>query len=343
MCSLYNCGVIHVSLAPANMTANGTDEEFDAVTALTALGVIHVLVVVVPTQLLGAPIVFIIHKHMRRTGINPVTLLYLYVTVVCMLGTIINGFLLDVSLITGSSFLGNCTNFPVNKIQLVVYFGFHTALAMTVGVIAVTQFLTLRYGKIVKSTFTTLLFSAVVFASFGLSCIFFNGQAIEIRGSVCKSNTKAGATNAGVWTAFAYAIPLAITILFSTLTCTKVKNAVSTQQMTVVASVVKINAINIAVYVVFRLCYVTIFYTSVGVVKPQAKLNTFTIIARYVNDLIYPATLASIVLVHKGLRSTLNANCGTLAGYPEQSTPDDSGEHMNDCNYLSTDKAIPMT
>ena len=323
------------------MSVNGTEGVFDAVTALTALGIVHVAVIIVPTQLLGAPIAFAIYKHMRSTGINPVTLLYLYVAIICILGTLINGFLLDISLITGSSFLGNCTHYPVNKIQLVIYFDLHTVLAMTVGVIAVIQFMILKYGKLIKPTIATALFIVVGVASFGLSCIFFNGQAIEIRGSVCKSITNAGAINVGVWTAFAYAIPLAVTITFSILTCAKLKKGLSTQQMTIVASVVRINAINIAVYVGFRICYITIFYTSTAVVTPQTKLNTFTIIARYVNDLIYPATLISILLVHKGLRDMLVVKCGVLIKYTEQSTRRTLDEDSRQ-SFLRTENAIPM-
>ena len=85
-----------------------------------AIGVGHLLLVVTPTIILGPLIlgVFISNKKLR----DPVSILFMCITVECVLGPLTYGLLLDLSLITDFPLLGPCET--IKRTSILVFFIF---------------------------------------------------------------------------------------------------------------------------------------------------------------------------------------------------------------------------
>lgn len=279
------------------------DNLYDIEVAWTALGIIHISIVVVPTLVLGVTILVLLRRLAMISGVNPIIVLYSAVAVVCNLGTLSYSLLGDVSLITGIPILGNCTSFPASSLQFVVRFCFETVLTLTIAVIAIFQLLILYYGQRVTSKMAIIVFFVVTAISLLVGMVFLGSPLVEIRGSHCTvSNRDLNAIGTAMWIVIGYGIPLVLTVVFSALICSKVKKDVSTSRNSIVSSVVAVNIINISVYVVFRLSSTFIYFVSLVNLQQEQLLHVLTVVSRYFNDITYPAALFSILIVHKGLR-----------------------------------------
>ena len=79
-----------------------------------AISVAHMLVVIVPTVLLGATILY--HVYSNREMRDPITTLFCAVIITSMLSPVTFGLLLDMSMITDLPLLGSCSS-PSRAIQ----------------------------------------------------------------------------------------------------------------------------------------------------------------------------------------------------------------------------------
>ena len=136
-----------------------------------------------------------------------------------------------------------------------IYFSFHAFIALVIGTAALFQFLVIRYGKKVSSKWVYIALLFLVITSISVSCVsFYGGNSTTIRGSNCRFvNNADGAVTVGLWVVLAHTVPLAMTIVFSVLTCYKVKHDIiqsSDDEKSLVTSIVQINTFNI--WVSFR-------------------------------------------------------------------------------------------
>ena len=289
------------------MESSGTNNLYDIEAAWTALGIIHISIVVVPTLVFGITILVLLRRLAMISGVNPIIVLYSTVAIFCNLGTLSYSLLGDVSLVTGIPILGNCTSYPVGSIQFVVRFCFETVLTLTIAVIAIFQFLILHYGhERITSKMAIIVFFVVTAISLMVGTVFLASPLVEIRGSHCTvSDRDMNAIGTAVWIVIGYGIPLVLTVVFSALICSKVKKDVSTQRNSIVSSVVTVNIINISVYVIFRLSSTFMYFIFLVKIQQEQLLNVLTVVSRYFNDITYPAALFSILIVHKGLRGLI--------------------------------------
>ena len=89
------------------------------------------------------------------------------------------------------------------------------------------------------------------------------------------------------------------------LTCNKVTKAIVqplSDEKPLVTSIVQINVFNILLYSTFRLAFILLYFLGSRLLDRDEDTAVVTIISRHLNDASYPATLISILVVHKGLR-----------------------------------------
>ena len=165
----------------------------------------------------------------------------------------------------------------------------------------------LQCGKrVIKLTYVIGSYAVMLILSFSVSSIFFNKGSTEIRGSHCKGD--AGPFNTAVWILLAGVVPLALTVLFSIVTCLKVKKNVSMEHNSVVQSVILLNTFNVVTYLVLRVGALLVYFTVVSINPSKNTIYLWTLLARYIGELNYPLSLCSILIVHSGIRSKI-CNC----------------------------------
>ena len=283
--------------------ANNSFSNQELVTIYKAIGITHLVIVVVPTLVLASIVLYYLCILMKTSGVKPVTLLFFFLTILCMLGPLSYGILWDISLITAIPVFGNCTA-PnrVFAIQYLLLFGLAMAISITISTIAVLQFLVLQCRRVIMVKHVIPVYAGLVILSFGFSCIFFKGGYTEIRGSHCKGYSQSGLVNTAVWTVLAYAIPIALTVIFSILTCLKVNKDVSSEKKSVVRSVVILSTFNIFSYVTLRVGTLVVYFIVVAINPTTSTIYLWTLLARYICELNYPLLLFSIIIVHSSVR-----------------------------------------
>ena len=283
------------------------DQRFN--TKYTALGIVHLVVVVVPTLVLAPIVLYCLCKLMKTSGINLVSLLYSFLVLLCMLAPLSYGILWDISLITGIPIFGNCTSpHPVYAVQYWLEFGFGMAVSVTIAMIAVLQFMILQCSKrVVNLKYVMAVYAALIIFSFCVSCTFFNGGYTEIRGSHCKGYFQSGLINSAVWTFLAFAVPIVLTVIFSILTCLKVTNDISAEAKSVVRYVVVLNTVTIFSHLVLRVMGTIMYFTVVSINPAKDTLYLWTMLARYVTELAYTETIVSVVILHSSVRKMVSS------------------------------------
>ena len=287
-------------------TNSSVDEELIAI--YKALGIAHLIIVVVPTLVLASVVIYCLCTLMKASGVKPVSLLFLFLAILCMLAPLSYGVLWDVSLITAISVFGNCTTqYPVIGFQTMIVFGLAVAVSVTIAMIAVLQFMVLQCRKAVILKYVIFVYAGLLVTSFGISGIFFNGRSTEIRGSHCKSYVQSvGLVNTAVWAAPTFTFAVLLTVVFSILTCIKVKRDVSSEMKSVVRSVVAANTFNIFSYLVPRLGALIVYFIVVSIYPTRNTVYLWTIIARYIDEFNYPLTLLTVLIVHSGIRRKIH-------------------------------------
>lgn len=322
--SLYNTLILAVSMRDSqNETTNYTQGQ--ASVLLSVVAYLHIILIIIPTVVLGILIIVAIWKEKKPSGRSPIIIIYLAMALFSLAAVLSYGFLWDISLITDIAFLGECgTSIPMYSIYNFLYFGFHSIIALNVGVAAVFQFLMLKYGRKVSSKWVYLALLSLIIASIVMSCIFFNGlKSTTIKASYCRhANALDGVINVAAWLPLAFTVPLVLTIVFSVLTCCKVKKSAIqplNDEKSLVISIVKINIFNILLYLTVRLVSVLLFFFGTRLLHGnQDAVVAIIILSKHLNDASYPSTLTSILVVHKGIRRmAAKLLCGKLLGERE--------------------------
>ena len=196
------------------------------------------------------------------------------------------------------------------------------AVTVTIAMIAVLQFMVLQCGKrVIKLTYVIGSYAVMLILSFSVSSIFFNKGSTEIRGSHCKGD--AGPFNTAVWILLAGVVPLALTVLFSILTCLKVKKNVSMEHNSVVQSVILLNTFNVVTYLVLRVGALLVYFTVVSINPSKNTIYLWTLLARCIGELNYPLSLCSILIVHSGIRNKI-CNCCKMSTPRTRDSPKDN-------------------
>ena len=298
----------------------------------TALGIGHIFVVVIPSVLFAVIVLSFMWKLMKEVGFKPVNLLFSLLAILCITGPVSYGILWDVSLITNIPFFGNCSNaHPVFVIQYVLFSWIHTIISFTISMISVVQYVSLshKYGRFMTSKNVFAVFLILSVASIGICCIYFNGKYVEIRGSHCKlQEYTVGIIDLTVWLAFAFILPVVTTIMFTVLTCLKVRNEVIEENTSVVKSVVRVTVLNVLSYVVLRTIAAMLYYLGTGLDPSPYSIDVWTTVARYLADLNYTLTVLSILIIHSNIRNKI-LNMTLIVSVKVKRTDDKAEAQLN--------------
>ena len=291
-------------ISNTSTSESNSAQDVDINSIWDSVAIIHIIVVIVPTLLLGITVLMLLYKNMKSSGTSQISVLYTALVSACLVAVLSYGIPWDISLLTQDAVLINCTT-KAAALHLMVYFGFHSLLAITTAEIAIVQFVILKYGKnVIKTKVVILCFLLAVLISFGFNGIWWNGTWSEIVGSHCNLDRITGTINTVIWMASIYISMVTVIVIFSIFTCVTVKRGVLRENSYIVTSVVTVNIINISVHLIFRIFGLVVYFLAVAFAR-QDQLGMWTIIARYINEITYPAFLISITFVNRSLRKEL--------------------------------------
>ena len=269
---------------------SNTSKSSNIVAIHAAVGVSHLVLVVIPSLLISAFVLYYLYILMKTSGVRPILLLYFILSILCITGP---------SLYLLVSFATILLNDDISCVLAIVYyitvFGTAMIASYCTALVSVAQFLVLQahqkrlitVTKIVLFFLVALLISAVFTTT--LACLD------------CPLNLGDYATST-LWAIFAFIIPLLVTVIFSILTCVKVRNGVFEEPKAVIRSVVTINSMNLLCYVVFRLLGFVIYYIGQNLSTTQVPIVIWKDISFSTADIGYPVTSLSILLLHTKLR-----------------------------------------
>lgn len=295
-----------------NMEYNETNSS-NLDTIMIGLGIAHLIFVWIPAVVLGTiALIFIFKliKMKRILQINSTIFLYFIMISISIAGPSTYGLLWDISLILGVPKI--CVLYPSGLTGTLAFIIFHTLLSSVIGLVAVLQFLILKYGQrlTIKATIIALIIVTIASLIIPSAVIFNEYEYIEIRGTQCVSDPETTQLHLAILLLFGYLPSLVITIAATVTTHFKLKrNIVDRNKFKIVRSVLAINAFNILQFNLFRAASIIMFYVGMSV-APGDDITMFkllTVVGRYIADLSYPVTICSILMVHKSLRSMLLA------------------------------------
>ena len=286
--------------------SNNTDdiERFSEFAELIiAAGWIHLLLVIVPVTTLGPVIlsIFLTKKKLR----DPVSAAFICVIVLCIVGPLSNGLLLDISLITGKELFGSCrTRWPR------IFWWLNTASRLQLlsgcALLSIVQYIIVRWGRKKINTCTTIVtFLALLLISLmaGLLAFFGPETLPTVRGSLCTHPGSATVALLGILVNITvFTIPLVTTTaVVSGLTIKYIKaNTIENSQL------VK----NVAIITISWATIVTISqllpYLTLLIYLNPARVYTLTSAGiRYLGEVMYPLFLIFPLFAYKTTRMTV--------------------------------------
>lgn len=283
-----------------NLTGNATSSD-----RYIAIGVVHIVLVVIPSLILGPIILYLLALNLKKST-NSITILFVCITTICVVGPSTYGILMDISLITDVPLTGTCGT-PSGNWFWILYTFSHTLIPVSTALLSITQYVTVRWGmshlkpKRVLIIFLVLIIYTLL-GSLTNAILDSIAPSIMIRGSLCDYTGVGIIALSGVVGLFliAYVIPAFIlVIIFSVLMVLFIKkNTIENKHE--VKTALKITITIIISVVIFRLLPFATFVADIG------DLNQFFFLVwlYYALDLSYPLFLVLVVITHKGVRKS---------------------------------------
>lgn len=262
-------------------------------TISAALGISHLLFVVFPSLIISSAVIYYLYLLMKTSGFRPVLLLYCIISVLCIAGPSMYA-LVELATVLALQNDDGVTC-ALATVYYVLVFGTATIASYSTALVAVAQCLVLHSHQRQVMTVAKVVFSFVVIVLFAAA---FN-VALNIMDCIKYAGDYVTAT---VWAFVAFVVPLVVTVVFSILTCFKVKNSVVENTKTVVKSVVTINTINLLFYITFRFVGVVVFFIGVTSSDSESTLVIWKDVSFVIADIGYPLTALSILVLHTKVR-----------------------------------------
>lgn len=275
------------------------------------LGISHFILVVLPAFIISSAVLYYLYLLMKTSGIRPVLLLYFIIAVLCAIGPLFYSLVELTMVLTLRNNEGiTCA---LATVHYVLVFGTGMIASYCTALVAVAQFLVLHSHQKQLITVSKVVISFVVMV---LLVFAFNATLNVLD---CFNYTGEYVT-AAIWIFVAFIVPLVITVVFSTLTCRKVRCGVVEDTRTVVRSVVIINAINLLCYITFRLVGVVVYFTgATAVYDTESTLVLWKDISFVIADIGYPFTALSILVIHSKVRK-MAFRCNSIERRDEELT-----------------------
>ena len=283
---------------------NSSNSLIDQQEGWIALGVAHILIVILPSLALGSTILSLLvaNKHLR----DPVSVLFGWTAVVCMVGPVSYAFLMDISLITDQPLLGDCGTFS-GGLYWSLFNVFHGLLIFLAALLSLTQYVVIKHGT--NSSFTSRRVS-VIFGLLTIVAVLISipvavgnkvGHPSKIRGSFCSryEDTRPLLISVLIVYLTTYVVPGVLVVIFSILSRHKVQRAVLEGNGQLVKSVTVMNILMILSATVTRLLPILSFVIHIG----NANVLSFSLTNS--QELNYPIYLLLTIILHKTIRKNL--------------------------------------
>ena len=270
-----------------------------------AIGIAHFIIVVIPSALISATVLFYLCKLMKTSGARPVLIMYSIIAILCITGPSVFAIL---NLIT--IFQSNGISCMLASFYYVVVFGTAMVSSYCTAIVAAAQFLVLQahQRKLITSKNIIIFFFLTLFITEALNAFLASLDCILNVGEY---------VTATVWIIIAFVVPLLITIVFSVLTCLKVRNGVFEDTKVVIRSVVTVNAINLLCYIVFRFCGIVVFFAGVSLSDTYVTLAIWKEASFSISNIGYPLTALSILVLHSKIQK-MAFNCKMNTEYHDE-------------------------
>ena len=308
----------------SNTTSNAsnfTAEDFAS--GYIALGVAHLLVVVLPCAVFAPMLLAVLLKD-KASRRDPVVTALVCTVLPSLVGPLGYGWLLDLSLITDKPFFGTCAshtgifNLFADAVKL---FQTHTP-----GVLSLTQCILIKHGarahitsKKIVIVFIALFIVDTIFVSGISGVLYFFSVCTPVRGSYRpfnSTNTELYEQALGVvYPAYGFGPPLIVILICSIVSYKFIrKNALLEEHRKVTKSVVNLAIVMLVSLLILRVPQVLLINLN-----QNSYFIAFT--GLYALDINYTFNLLLIVLLHKTTRTILLKKLGNLYRRPFQVSP----------------------
>lgn len=274
-----------------------------------ASGVVHIVLVVIPVLVIGPVVlgIFVSSKKLR----DPVSVVYICTSTICIVGPLTYGLLMDLSLITNLDFWGSCDS-RIPRAFWITFVAFQFQLVASNALLSCVQYVTIRWGTRKLSNCAALLVFFILFViAFLGSMIHLIGPIEErIWGSLCRHPdgdsipvllVAIGIITFGLFTA----PPVILVVLFSVLTALHIRKKVTMNNKPVKA-VDKVVLIWTFAVIILRILPNCVIFASIGTETEPVNSVVFVWAwcGVYSVELSNPLFLFLALLLHKKARTT---------------------------------------
>ena len=168
--------------------SNNTNPFLEDAHIFVGTGVAHLILVIIPTLILGSILLSVLLSNKKLR--DPPSILFMCTTVLCMVGPVTYGLLMDISLITDLPVIGTCGTDTQQVFW--IFFGLFTLqLIVSTAYLSVMQYISIRWGPKKLSTIKTVIIFFILFAYSsigGIVNLVYNtalDSALTVRGSMC--------------------------------------------------------------------------------------------------------------------------------------------------------------
>ena len=240
-----------------NLTGNFTEQDDRSNTSVLLLiitGVAHILLVVVPSLVLGTIILYLIASKEKKAASSTVSIMFIFITSLCTIAPPTYGILMDLSLITDVPLMGECTW----TLYWMFFSFFHLSLTFSIALLSIMQYAVLRWGDKKWNKIVVIILMVLVPICLLVSLTSFTTLLIpstKVRGSLCEPQDALLIMVRSIVYVIFTVLPAVITVIvFSYLSYRYVKrNIVCTEKSNTIKSVLQFLVLSTTVAIIFRL------------------------------------------------------------------------------------------
>ena len=292
---------------------NSSNSLIDQQEGWIALGVAHILIVTLPSLALGSLILSLLvaNKHLR----DPVSVLFGWTAVVCMVGPVSYALLMDISLITDKPLLGDCGTFS-GGLYWTLFNIFHSLLIFLIALLSITQYAIIKHGtnSSITSRRVSIIFGLLTIVTVLISIPVAIGNKAshprKIRGSFCSGNEDTSPLLISILMVYltTHVVPGVLVVIFSVLSRRKVQRDALEGNGQLVKSVTVMNILMILSVTVTRLLPILKFLIAI----PAGNDNVLSFSLTNSYELNYPIYLLLTITLHKTIRKNLIQKTKTI-------------------------------
>ena len=282
--------------APSNISQFKTPPLF-------AEDIARFVIVIIPSLLLSSLLLYHLCGLTKRSGVKPLSFLYVCVCILCIVGPTGYGV---VSLVYDLRFPFAVQCSAIDGVSVFVYVVGHTMLCFSIGMVAASQFMTvngLSARRVLSVRNVAVTYLALWVFVLCINVIFFCAICVQARRKEATLSAIHISTTRAAWGILMFALALIGTIAFSILTYLKAKKGILEVNKRILKSIALVSTFNVLQYAILRLIGIVLYVLSYLIDGENGVTGWILFIsASLIADLSYPFAAFSIFIVHSKLR-----------------------------------------